>query len=173
MDSSLTPNLEESELSLTPNLEHAERISRSMRALSYEEAKEGVSRYIEEPLQEKGGLTSWDLWFQREIRRNIRTPNFLFCWYDTGVWSCFLVRPIIIRHLGGATRRQGARTRPLYNLSRGSGEKQGSNLICFSFRGPTSAIDISKACANRYCSRPTNTRDRSERRVSGFFQSRQ
>ena len=26
-----------------------------MRILPYEEAKEGVSRYIEEPLQEKGG----------------------------------------------------------------------------------------------------------------------
>ena len=55
MDSSLTPNLEDSELSLTPNLEHSQRISRSMRVLSYEEAKEGVSRYIEEPLQEMGG----------------------------------------------------------------------------------------------------------------------
>ena len=49
--------------SLTPNLEHSERIARSMRVLSYEEAKEGISRYIEEPLQEKGGLTSWDLSF--------------------------------------------------------------------------------------------------------------
>ena len=36
------------DLSLTPNLEDSERISRSMRVLSYEEAKEGVSRYIEE-----------------------------------------------------------------------------------------------------------------------------
>ena len=31
----------------------------SIRFLSSEEAKEGVSRYIEEPLQEMGGLTSW------------------------------------------------------------------------------------------------------------------
>ena len=36
------------DLSLTPNLEDSERISRSMRVLSYEEAKGGVSRYIEE-----------------------------------------------------------------------------------------------------------------------------
>ena len=50
-------------LSLTPTLEDAERISRSMRILSYEEAKEGVSRYVEEPLHEKGELTRWDLSF--------------------------------------------------------------------------------------------------------------
>ena len=41
-------------LSLTPTPEDAERISRSMRVLSYEEAKKGVSHYIEEPLQERG-----------------------------------------------------------------------------------------------------------------------
>ena len=67
MDSSLTPNPEDFELSLTPNPEHSERISRSMRVLSYEEAKEGVSRYIEEHKDSK----------------------LVFCWYDRGVGVVF------------------------------------------------------------------------------------
>jgi len=87
MDSSLTPNLEDFELSLTPNLEHSERISRSMRVLSYEEAKEGVSHYIEEPLQE-GGLTSWDLSFAEYIEEH-KNSKLLFCWYDRGVGVLF------------------------------------------------------------------------------------
>jgi hypothetical protein len=129
MDSSLTPNLEESELSLMPNLEHSERISRSMRVLSYEEAKEGVSRYVEEPLQEKGGLTSWDLSFAEYIEEH-KNSKLLFCWYDKGVGVVFSPAD-----LGGATRRhaeQGARTRPLCNLSRGSSEEERSDLICLS-----------------------------------------
>ena len=88
MDSSLTPNLEDSELSLTPNLEHSERISRSMRVLSYEEAKEGVSRYVEEPLQEMGELTSWDLSFAEYIEEH-KNSKLLFCWYDRGVGVVF------------------------------------------------------------------------------------
>jgi hypothetical protein len=87
MDSSLTPNLEDFELSLTPNLEHSERISRSMRVLSYEEAKEGVSHYIEEPLQE-GGLTSCDLSFAEYIEEH-KNSKLLFCWYDRGVGVLF------------------------------------------------------------------------------------
>ena len=88
MDSSLTPNLEDFELSLTPNPEHSERISRSMRVLSYEEAKEGVSRYIEEPLQERGGLTSWDLSFAEYIEEH-QNSKLIFCWYNRGVGVVF------------------------------------------------------------------------------------
>ena len=125
MDSSLTPNLEDSELSLTPNLEHSERISRSMRVLSYEEANEGVSRYIEGPLQEMVGLTSWDLSFAEYIEEHKKLEASILL-VRQRCWSCFQSgRPSW--HLGGATRRhakQGARTRPLCNLSRGSGEEQ-------------------------------------------------
>ena len=88
MDSSLTPNPEDFELSLTPNPEHSERISRSMRVLSYEEAKEGVSRYIEEPLQEKGALTSWDLSFAEYIEEH-KNSKLIFCWYARGVGVVF------------------------------------------------------------------------------------
>jgi hypothetical protein len=88
MDSSLTPNLEDFELSLTPNLKHSEQISRSMRVLSYEEAKEGVSRYIEEPLQERGGLTSWDLSFAEYIEEH-KNSKLLFCQYARGVGVVF------------------------------------------------------------------------------------
>jgi hypothetical protein len=88
MDSSLTPNLEDFELSLTPNLKDSERISRSMRVLSYQEAKEGVSGYIEEPLQEKGGLTSWDLSFAEYIEEH-KNSKLLFCWYAKGVGVVF------------------------------------------------------------------------------------
>ena len=94
MDSSLTPNPEDFELSLTPNPEHSERISRSMRVLSYEEAKEGVSRYIEEPLQEKGALTSWDLSFAEYIEEHKDSS-----WYFAGTTEAlelFSVRPIIM-----------------------------------------------------------------------------
>ena len=76
------------DLSLTPNPEDAERISRSMRVLSYEEAKEGVSHYIEEPLQEKGGLTSWDLSFAEYIEEH-KDSKLLFCWYARGVGVVF------------------------------------------------------------------------------------
>ena len=88
MDSSFTPNEEDFEMSLTPNLKHSERIARSMRVLSYEEAKEGVSRYIEEPLQQKGGLTSWDLSFAEYIEE-YKNSKLLFCWYDRGVGVVF------------------------------------------------------------------------------------
>ena len=77
-----------SDLSLTPNLEDSERISRSMRVLSYEEAKEGVSRYIEEPLEEKGGLTSWDLSFAEYIEEH-KNSKLLFCRYGKSVAVVF------------------------------------------------------------------------------------
>src|SRR5258707_12831657 len=72
------------DLSLTPNLEDAERISRSMRVLSYQEAKEGVSRQVEEPLQDKGGgLTKWDLSFAEYIEEH-KNSKLLFCRYGSG-----------------------------------------------------------------------------------------
>ena len=76
------------DLSLTPNLEDAERISRSMRVLPYEEAKKGVWHDIEEPLQEKGGLTSWDLSFAEYIEEH-KNSKLMFCWYARGVGVVF------------------------------------------------------------------------------------
>ncbi len=77
------------DLSLTPNLEDAERISRSMRVLSYQEAKEGVSRQVEEPLQDKGGgLTKWDLSFAEYIEEH-KSSKLLFCRYGSGVGIVF------------------------------------------------------------------------------------
>jgi hypothetical protein len=75
-------------LSLTPTLEDAERISRSMRVLSYEEAKEGVSRYVEEPLLEKGELTHWDLSFAEYIEEH-KNSKLLFCRYGKSVGIVF------------------------------------------------------------------------------------
>ena len=76
------------DLSLTPNLEDSERISRSMRVLSYEEAKEGVSRYIEEPLKEKGELTQWDLSFAEYIEEH-KSSKLIFCRYGKSVAIVF------------------------------------------------------------------------------------
>jgi hypothetical protein len=76
------------DLSLTPNLEDAERISRSMRVLSYQEAKEGVSRYIEEPLRETGELTNWDLSFEEYIEEH-KDSKLLFCRYGKSVAVVF------------------------------------------------------------------------------------
>ena len=80
-------------LSLTPTPEDAERISRSMRVLSYEEAKKGVWQYIEEH----------------------KNSKLLFCRYgksvaivfspadDHGVWAaqheCNLSKGIVPDHL--------------------------------------------------------------------------
>jgi len=75
-------------LSLMPNLEDSERISRSMRVLSYEEAKEGVSRFIEEPLKEKGELTGWDLSFAEYIEEH-KNSKLLFCRYGKSVGIVF------------------------------------------------------------------------------------
>src|ERR1700747_435004 len=76
------------DMSLTPNLEDSERISRSMRVLSYQEAKQGVSRYIEEPLHEKGELTAWDLSFEEYIEEN-KNSKLLFCRYGKSVGVIF------------------------------------------------------------------------------------
>ena len=75
-------------LSLTPTQEDAERISRSMRVLSYEEAKEGVSRNVEEPLREKGGPTPWDLSFAEYIEEH-KNSKLLFCRYGKSVGIVF------------------------------------------------------------------------------------
>ena len=74
--------------SLTPTPEDAERISRSMRVLSYEEAKKGVSHYIEEPLQERGVLTQWDLSFAEYIEEH-KNSKLLFCRYGKSVGIIF------------------------------------------------------------------------------------
>src|SRR6516225_4507595 len=76
------------DLSLTPNPEDAERISRSMRVLSYEEAKKGIWHYIEEPLQERGGLTGWDLSFAEYIEEH-KNSKLLFCRYGKSVGIVF------------------------------------------------------------------------------------
>jgi hypothetical protein len=88
MDPSFTPNEEDFELSLTPNPKHAERIARSMRVVSYEEAKGGVSHYIEQPLHETGELTSWDLSFAEYIEEH-KNSKLIFCWYAKGVGVVF------------------------------------------------------------------------------------
>ena len=59
-----------------------------MRVLSYEEAKEGVSHSIEEPLKEKGELTHWDLSFAEYIEEH-KTSKLIFCWYAGGVGVVF------------------------------------------------------------------------------------
>ena len=74
--------------SLTPTPEDAERIARSMRVLSYEEAREGVSRYVEEPLHEKGELTRWDLSFADYIEEH-KDSKLLFCRYGKSVGIVF------------------------------------------------------------------------------------
>jgi hypothetical protein len=76
------------DLSLTPNLEDSERISRTMRVLSYQEAKEGVSRYLEEPSNEMADLTDWDLSFAEYIEEH-KNSKLLFCRYARGVGIVF------------------------------------------------------------------------------------
>jgi hypothetical protein len=96
------------DLSLRPNPEDAERISRSMRVLSYEEAKKGVWHYIEEPLQEKGGLSSWDLSFAEYIEEH-KNSKLLFCRYGKSVGIIFSP---VDHHGIWAAQREG-------NLSKG------------------------------------------------------
>jgi len=76
------------DMSLTPNLEDSERISRSMRVLTYEEGKAGVSRYIEEPLRERGELTKWDLSFEEYVEEH-KNSKLLFCRYGKSVAIVF------------------------------------------------------------------------------------
>ena len=126
MDSSFTPNEDDFELSLTPNLKHAEQIARSMKVVSYEEAKGGISRYIEEPLHEKGELTSWDLSFAEYIEEH-KNSKLLFCRYgksvaivfspadDHGIWAAQhegnlskgIVPDHLVTFLEGLAKRKG------------------------------------------------------------------
>jgi hypothetical protein len=76
------------DLSLTPNQADSELLSRTMRVLSYQEAKEGVSHYIEDPLQDKEGLTNWDLSFAEYIEEH-KNSKLLFCRYGSGVRIVF------------------------------------------------------------------------------------
>ena len=107
MDSSLTPNEEDFELSLTPNLKHSERIARSMKVVSYEEAKGGVSHYIEEPLHQQGELTSWDLSFAEYIEEH-KNSKLIFCWYNRGVGVVFSPAD---HHGIWAAQREGSRAK--------------------------------------------------------------
>ena len=59
-----------------------------MRVVSYEEAKGGVSHYIEQPLHEKGELTSWDSSFAEYIEEH-KNSKLIFCWYARGVGVVF------------------------------------------------------------------------------------
>lgn len=72
------------DFTITPNLEDSERISHTMRVLSYEEAKAGVSHYIVEPLAEHGDVTDWDTSFAEFIEEH-RHSKLLFCRYARGV----------------------------------------------------------------------------------------
>ena len=72
--------------SFTPNLEHSERIARSIRVLG--RGKEGVLRNLEEPLQEMGVLTSWDLSFAEYIEEH-KNSKLLFCRYGKSVAIVF------------------------------------------------------------------------------------
>jgi hypothetical protein len=76
------------DLSRRPNLEDSERISRTMRVLSYQEAKEGLSRYMEELSNESGDLTDWDSSFAEYIEDH-KNSKLLFCRYAKGVAIVF------------------------------------------------------------------------------------
>jgi len=59
-----------------------------MRVLTYEEGKAGVSRYIEEPLRERGELTKWDLSFEEYVEEH-KNSKLLFCRYGKSVAIVF------------------------------------------------------------------------------------
>ena len=50
-----------------------------MRTLPYKEAKAGVSRVIERPLEVIGALSEWDLSFSEYIEEH-KNSTLLFCW---------------------------------------------------------------------------------------------
>ncbi len=100
------------DLSLTPNQADSELLSRTMRVLSYQEAKEGRGT--------------------QELETSILPVRL-------GCWNCFQSGRSSW-HLGDATRRhpkQGDRTGPPGGLSRGSGEAQRSGLIWNSSYAPS------------------------------------
>ena len=75
-------------MEFTPQSIDSKRVRETMRVLSYEEAKAGVSRVIEKPLQEKGALIDWDLSFSEYIEEH-KNSKLLFCWYAQGVAIVF------------------------------------------------------------------------------------
>ena len=72
------------DFSLIPNLEDSKRIADTMRILSYEEAKAGVTRYIAEPLQERGELSAWDSSFEEFVEQH-KDKKLLACRYGKAV----------------------------------------------------------------------------------------
>ena len=75
-------------MEFTPQSMDSKRVKETMRVLSYEEAKAGVSRVIEKPLQEKGALIDWDLSFSEYIEEH-KNSKLLFCWYTKYVGVVF------------------------------------------------------------------------------------
>jgi hypothetical protein len=73
---------------ITPQSLDSKRVRETMRILPYEEALSGVSRVIEKPLEETGGLIEWDLSFSEYIREH-RTSTLLFCWCAKGLAVVF------------------------------------------------------------------------------------
>jgi hypothetical protein len=73
-------NVSESLMEFTPQSLDAKRAKQTMRTLPYEEAKAGVSRVIERPLEEIGALSEWDLSFSEYIEEH-KNSTLLFCWY--------------------------------------------------------------------------------------------
>jgi hypothetical protein len=72
------------DFSLIPNLEDSERIAKTMKVISYEEAKAGVTRYIVDPLEEQGELNDWDLKFQEFVEEH-KDRRLLSCRYGRTV----------------------------------------------------------------------------------------
>jgi hypothetical protein len=72
------------DFAFTPNLEESEEISRTMRTVSYEEAKAGVLDRVIEPLEERAALTNWDTSFM-EFVEDHKHSKLLFCRYSRGV----------------------------------------------------------------------------------------
>jgi hypothetical protein len=73
-------NVSESLMEFTPQSLDTKRAKETMRTLPYEEAKAGVSRVIERPLEELGALSEWDLSFSEYIEEH-KNSTLLFCWY--------------------------------------------------------------------------------------------
>lgn len=70
----------ESLMEFTPQSLDTKRAKETMRTLPYEEAKAGVSRVIERPLEEIGALSDWDTSFSQYIEEH-KNSTLLFCWY--------------------------------------------------------------------------------------------
>jgi hypothetical protein len=75
-------------MEFTPQTPDAKRAKQTMRTLRYEEAKAGVSQVIEEPLEEIGALSDWDLSFSEYIEEH-KNSALLFCWYAKYVGVVF------------------------------------------------------------------------------------